>query len=285
MFLAHLHLEGNNQHPWPTSFVGHLVRASACSNPLPIWLPNQPSPQKHQLRFPSQIPALHLLHSHQGTQTRISSITHSSFSNKFVLGKQNTQNSYHRPKAEKKSPIKIEKEGMMQQFVQFEYNFRSIRTSRRRGNCWRWSILGFQEKTCSWSSTQIGTRYCKTRGISVRYFWMIFFYDLIVRNETLGVLQKTVIKRNKATVLNFPLVRDDPDDDPPEYDPTAIRTWIYPSNLQKRSTHIHNFETTLRKFQFGDSKQKCLVWFFFSDLGLGITNIHSLVLDFMKIFS
>lgn len=53
-------------------------------------------------------------------------------------------------------------------------------------------------------------------------------------NKTMGFYQKKFIRRNKEVVINFPLARDDDDDEPPKHDPKAIGTWIYPSNYDQR---------------------------------------------------
>lgn len=53
-------------------------------------------------------------------------------------------------------------------------------------------------------------------------------------NKTMGVYQKKFIKRNKEVTINFPLARDEEEDEPPKYDPETIHTWVYPSNYDQR---------------------------------------------------
>lgn len=68
-------------------------------------------------------------------------------------------------------------------------------------------------------------------------------------NKTMGVYQKKFIKRNKEVTINFPLVRDDDDDEPPEHDPEAIKSWIYPSNYDQRFSYAVTGLTFIRDYQ------------------------------------
>lgn len=84
----------------------------------------------------------------------------------------------------------------------------------------------------------------KPVGVASTTTAVTFDADGEFRNHRLDVLQKQIFRRNKEIILEFPLTTD-ADISPPECDLKNAKTWIFPTNIDKRDYQYNIIENGL----------------------------------------